>query len=77
MAATNMAAPITAPGACPAAGGVASPDPASLEPRPFACPLCPKRFGARAGLRKHQRRHGPAPSPQAPPTPGPAPAGTA
>lgn len=34
---------------------------AAPEPRPFRCPSCPKRFLSRAGLRRHERRHGPAP----------------
>ncbi|NWI42447.1 ZN497 protein, partial [Picathartes gymnocephalus] len=31
-------------------------------PRPFPCPICGRSFASGAGLRRHQRRHSPAPS---------------
>ncbi|NXS21214.1 ZN628 protein, partial [Mystacornis crossleyi] len=61
MAATNMVTPIG--GATMAAEpNMATESKMAAGPRPFLCPLCGRGFATGAGLRRHQRRHGPAPN---------------
>ncbi|NXY64409.1 ZN628 protein, partial [Callaeas wilsoni] len=61
MAANNIAAPMGGLNIA-AESNMAAESKMAAGPRPFPCPLCGRSFATGAGLRRHQRRHGPAPT---------------